>query len=63
MVIEAQLAQLRYETAVGKLYRAEDIEFVITQIFTAVKNKLLALPSRTSRLVIGKSNLGEIVAI
>jgi phage terminase Nu1 subunit (DNA packaging protein) len=55
---EMRLAQLK-----GKLYRAEDIEFVVTQIFTAIKNKLLALPSRLARLLIGKTDFGEIVGI
>ena len=52
-----RLAQLK-----GKLFRAEDIEFVITLIFTGVRSKLLA-PSRTARLLIGKTDFGKIVTV
>ena len=47
---------------VDRLFRAEDIEFVITLIFTGVRSKLLA-PSRTARLLIGKTDFGKIVTV
>jgi phage terminase Nu1 subunit (DNA packaging protein) len=63
MITEARLAELRYQTAIGKLHRAEDVEFVFTQIFTGIRAKLLAIPSRTARLLIGKTDFGEIVSV
>jgi phage terminase Nu1 subunit (DNA packaging protein) len=63
MITEARLAELRYQTAVGKLHRCENVEFVFTQIFTGIRAKLLAIPSRTARLLIGKTDFGEIVSV
>jgi phage terminase Nu1 subunit (DNA packaging protein) len=62
MVALAEHEELRLKQLKGELHRSEDIEFVIIQIFTAIKNKLLAIPSRTARLLIGKTVLGEIVS-
>jgi hypothetical protein len=55
---EMRLAQLK-----GKMHRSEDIEFVIGQIFGAIKARFLALPSRTARLLIAKADFYEITAI
>jgi hypothetical protein len=63
MITEARFAELRYQTAVGKLHRAEDVEFVFTQIFTGIRAQLLAIPSRTARLLIGKTDFCEIVSV
>jgi phage terminase Nu1 subunit (DNA packaging protein) len=63
MIVEARLAELRYQTAVGKLHRSEDIEFIFTQIFTSIRSKLLSLPSRCARLLIGKTDIADIVAV
>jgi phage terminase Nu1 subunit (DNA packaging protein) len=60
MVAEAKAAELRLAVLSGKLYRAEDIEFIFTNIFTAVKAKLFSIPSRVTRLLIGKTDFQEI---
>jgi phage terminase Nu1 subunit (DNA packaging protein) len=62
MTALAEAEELRLALLKGKLHRAEDIEFVITQIFTGIRAKLLAIPSRTARLLIGKTDFSEIVA-
>jgi len=51
---ESEMAKLRLDEMKGKLHRSEDVDFVITEIFTSIKQKLLAFPSRVSRLSEGK---------
>jgi len=36
--------------------RAEDVEFLMTQRDTAIKAQFLAIPSRTARLLVGKTD-------
>jgi phage terminase Nu1 subunit (DNA packaging protein) len=55
---EMRLAQLK-----GTMHRSADIEFVLTNIFTAIRNILLAVPSRCARLLLGKTNILEVTAI
>ena len=59
----AQEAEMRLAALHGKMHRAEDVEFIITQIYTAVKASLLGLPSRSARLLVGKTDLHAIIAI
>jgi phage terminase Nu1 subunit (DNA packaging protein) len=51
---EAERARLQVNEMKGKLHRAEDIDFVLTQLFTSIRQKLLALPSRVARRIEGK---------
>src|SRR5689334_21026795 len=53
MVALAAAEEIRLAELKGRMHRTEDIEFVFTQIFTAIKNILLAIPSRTGRLLMG----------
>jgi phage terminase Nu1 subunit (DNA packaging protein) len=62
MAAESEMARLRLDEMKGKLHRADDIDFVLTQMFTSVKQKLLAFPSRVSRQIEGKK-FREILAI
>jgi phage terminase Nu1 subunit (DNA packaging protein) len=62
MTALAEAEEMRLGQLKGKLFRAEDIEYTFTQIFTAVRAKLLAVPSRTARLLLGK-DFGEIVGV
>jgi phage terminase Nu1 subunit (DNA packaging protein) len=60
MTALAEAEELRLKQLKGKLHRSEDIEFVMTNIFTAVKAKLFSIPSRVTLLLIGKTNFQEI---
>src|SRR5262249_49758909 len=44
-------------------HTSADIEFVMTTMLTAVKSRLLAIPARTTRLVIGKTDFTEIYSL
>ena len=59
---EAAMAHLRLDEMKGKLHRADDIDFVLTQLFTSIRQKLLAFPSRVSRRAEGKK-FREILAM
>jgi phage terminase Nu1 subunit (DNA packaging protein) len=63
MAADAEQAGLRLAMFKGRLHRTEDVEFVITNVFTAVKAALLAIPSRTTRQLIGKSDYQTIFNI
>jgi hypothetical protein len=56
----AEEAELRLKVIKGKLHRAEDVEFLMTQRDTAIKAQFLAIPSRTARLLVGKTDYQEI---
>jgi phage terminase Nu1 subunit (DNA packaging protein) len=60
MAAEAEVAALKLKLYKRKLHRAEDVEFVMMTMLTALKSRLLSIPSRTTRLIIGKTNFQEI---
>jgi phage terminase Nu1 subunit (DNA packaging protein) len=60
MEAEAEVAELKLKLYKRKLHRTEDVEFVMTTMLTALKSRLLAIPSRTTRQLIGKTNSQEI---
>jgi phage terminase Nu1 subunit (DNA packaging protein) len=60
MTALAEAEELRLKQLKGELHRSADIEFVMTNIFTAVKAKLFSIPSRVTRLLIGKTSFQEI---
>jgi phage terminase Nu1 subunit (DNA packaging protein) len=60
---EAEVAALKLKLYKRKLHRTEDVEFIMTMMLTAVKSRLLAIPSRTTRLLIGRSNIQEIFGL
>lgn len=60
LAAEAEVVDLKLKLYKRKLHRAEDVEFVLTNIFTAIKTRLLAIPSRTTRLLMGKTDFQEI---
>jgi hypothetical protein len=41
-------------------HRADDVEFVLTNMLTAAKSRLLAIPSRVARLVVGLTDFQKI---
>src|SRR5262245_38503498 len=47
----------------GLLHHADDVEFVMTQMLTAFKARTLAIPSRVSRSLIGKTDFKQIFDI
>jgi hypothetical protein len=62
LAAEGELVRLRLQVHKKELLRSEDIEFVMTLMLTALKSRLLAIPSRTARLLIGKRS-GEVYSL
>jgi hypothetical protein len=60
---ENELTQLNLAERKGQLHNSDDVEFVMTQMLTAFKARTLAIPSRVSRLLIGRTNFREIFDI
>lgn len=63
MACMGEEAALRLAVLKGKLHRAEDVEFVMTTRDSAIRARLLAMPSRVTRLLVGKTDPNEIRAI
>lgn len=53
MAAESAMAVLKLKEIKGEVLRTADVEFVMTNLITATKNHLLAIPARITRLVIG----------
>ena len=60
MAFESEMAELKLNLLKGTLHRGEDVEFCVTTQITACRARLLAIPSRVARLLIGKRNFKEI---
>jgi phage terminase Nu1 subunit (DNA packaging protein) len=54
MAAENELSQLNLEERKGQLHNSDDVEFVMTQMLTAFKSRVLAIPSRVARQCVGK---------
>jgi hypothetical protein len=63
MAFESEMAELKLNLLKGTVHRAEDVEFCVTTQITACKARLLAIPSRVSRLLVGKKSFKEIYAL
>ena len=60
---ENELTQLSLAERKGQLHNSDDVEFVMTQMLTAFKARILAIPARVSRLLIGRTKFKEIFDI
>jgi phage terminase Nu1 subunit (DNA packaging protein) len=56
MAADSETATLKLAIFKNTLHKADDVEFILTNMFTAMKSRLLAIPSRVTRLVIGQTN-------
>lgn len=63
MAALADIEQLRLKRIHGELHHAEDVRFLMTQMITACRQRLLALPSRLCHSLQMKSNPAEIAEI
>jgi phage terminase Nu1 subunit (DNA packaging protein) len=60
MAAQAEIESLRLRRVRGELHHARDVEFVMTSMLTALKSRLLALPSRCAPYLTNKTNTGEV---
>ena len=58
----AKIEQMRVDEMRGRLHRAEDIEFCLTNMLTHMRQRMLAIPSRVSRLLVGLTDFKTIYA-
>jgi hypothetical protein len=56
MEADSETAVLKLNLFKNTLHRADDVEFILTNMFTALKSRLLAIPSRVTRLLIGQTS-------
>jgi hypothetical protein len=63
MTAEAQGAELRSRRDSKEYHHAKDVEFVMTQMLTALRQPMLAIPSRLAPYLLGKTQVAEIVRI
>jgi phage terminase Nu1 subunit (DNA packaging protein) len=55
MAAESERAELELALFKNKLHRSEDVEFILTNMLTAMKAHLLSIPSRMTRLLVGQT--------
>jgi phage terminase Nu1 subunit (DNA packaging protein) len=60
MRAENEMAQIKLKELKGEMHRASDVEFVMTNMITATKQRLLAIPSRIARLLVGLTSFQKI---
>jgi phage terminase Nu1 subunit (DNA packaging protein) len=63
MRAENEMAQIRLRELKGEMHRASDVEFVMTNMITATKQRLLSIPSRVTRLLVGLTSFKKIFNI
>ena len=56
----AEREELALKLQKGQLHHASDIEFVMTKMLSSFRQRVLAIPSRISRTLIGKTSFREI---
>ena len=54
LAAESELTQLRLLEVKGELHNAQDVEFIMNNMLTYFKQRVLAIPSRVARLCVGK---------
>jgi hypothetical protein len=59
----ASIEELRLKRIHGELHHGQDVEFLLTQMITACRQRLLALPSRCCHPLQAKTNPAEIAEI
>jgi phage terminase Nu1 subunit (DNA packaging protein) len=60
LAAEAQIADIRLAVLRGEVHNAKDVEFVMTNMITYMKQHLLSIPSRTARLCVGVTSFQKI---
>ena len=60
MAADAEMAELRLHELKGDLHRSDDVEFIWSNKMTRIKARIQAIPSRTARQLVGKTDYREI---
>jgi hypothetical protein len=60
MATEAKMAILKLREMEGELIDRKRVVFIMTNLLTALKNHIRAIPARVSRLVLGLTSFGQV---
>ena len=63
LAADAEMSELKLRLYKGSLHEASDVEFCMTNMLTFFKQRVLAIPARVSRQLIGKRSFREIYDI
>jgi phage terminase Nu1 subunit (DNA packaging protein) len=55
MAAEGEMSRLRLQEYKGDLHHARDVEFIMNNMMTYFKQRVLSIPSRVARLCVGKN--------
>jgi phage terminase Nu1 subunit (DNA packaging protein) len=58
--VQRAQAELQFALFKGELHRAEDVEAVMNDLLSGIKMRLLAIPSKVTRLLIGQSSYARV---
>jgi phage terminase Nu1 subunit (DNA packaging protein) len=58
-----ELAELDLAVRKGELHRGEDVRMVMTDMLTAFRAKILAIPTKLAPQLVGKADLAQITSI
>ncbi|MDY5846102.1 MAG: hypothetical protein SPJ92_06160, partial [Bariatricus sp.] len=53
--LKRQITEIKLQLIKGQVHKAEDVEAVMTDMFTKFKSKMIALPAKMARRLEGKS--------
>jgi phage terminase Nu1 subunit (DNA packaging protein) len=60
---QRQRAELENQLFKGQLHRADDVEAIMNDILSGIKMRLLAIPSRIARVLVGQTAIARIIDI
>jgi hypothetical protein len=60
---QGEAEMLRLRVLKGELHRADDVEAIMNDLLTGIKMRMLAVPSRVARLVLGQTTVARIIDI
>ena len=60
LAADAAIADIRLKQLRGEVHNAKDVEFVMTNMITYMKQHLLSIPSRVARLCVGVTSFQKI---
>jgi phage terminase Nu1 subunit (DNA packaging protein) len=60
LAAEAQIADIKLAQLRGEVHNSKDVEFVMTNMITYMKQHLLSIPSRVARLLVGATSFQKI---
>jgi phage terminase Nu1 subunit (DNA packaging protein) len=57
---QRQRAELELKLFKGELHRADDVEAVMNDVLSGIKMRMLGIPTRVARLLLGQSSISKV---